>query len=54
MANLRDIAEEKGLTLGAAANRSDMEDSRYRELLRREFNLLSFEEDLKWEYIHPE
>jgi endo-1,4-beta-xylanase len=55
MSNLREIAQEKGLLIGTCVNYDAWKgDEEYRELIAREFNLLTPENVLKWGLIRPD
>jgi endo-1,4-beta-xylanase len=55
MSSLREIAKEKGLRIGTCVDYSVWkDDEEYRDLIAKEFNLLTPESCLSWKYIHPE
>lgn len=51
--SLRNLAEPNGLLVGAAVQSGWLYDPEYASLLTREFNLLTPENAMKWEVIHP-
>src|SRR5512132_2895733 len=50
---LRTLGAERGLAIGSAAGAAYLGESRYREVLGREFALLTPENELKWDTVHP-
>ena len=52
--SLRSLAEPHGVLVGASVAPGWLFDPDYSSLLRREFNLVTPENAMKWEYIHPE
>jgi endo-1,4-beta-xylanase len=50
---LRHWGGRRGIEIGTAASAAHLGDVRYGEVLGREFNLLTPENELKWEIIHP-
>lgn len=51
---LREVADRKGVAIGAAISSWTFDaDSKLRDLLAREFNTLTLENDAKWCNIHP-
>jgi len=55
MSSLREIAEEGGLRIGTCVDYDVWEkDEEYRNLVAKDFNLLTPESCLNWKYIHPE
>jgi len=50
---LRHLAEGRGLLVGASSAPSQWENPQYASLMTREFNLLTAENAMKWEVIHP-
>lgn len=55
MSGLREVAAEKGLTIGTCASYKIWKENReYRENLASEFNLLTPENELKWASIRPQ
>jgi endo-1,4-beta-xylanase len=55
MSGLREVAEEKGLQIGTCVDYSVWKDDKeYRDMVAKEFNLLTPESCLNWKYIHPE
>jgi endo-1,4-beta-xylanase len=52
---LRSLAEPRGLHIGVAVNPNPLElDRRYSQLVSTHFNAISPENEMKWEFIHPE
>lgn len=51
---LRILAERHGIYIGAAVGASQLSIDKYAETLRREFNILTTENALKFEVVHPE
>ena len=53
--SLRELADKKGVFIGAAVNVSHLEkDSEYKEVLQREFNMVAPENAMKWSMIRPD
>ena len=50
---LRTLGANRGLAIGSAASAAYLGEARYAEVLGREFGLLTPENELKWETIHP-
>ncbi|MCZ7553104.1 MAG: endo-1,4-beta-xylanase [Anaerolineales bacterium] len=53
-ASLRELASRQGRFIGVAAAPELLKDSNYSQLLAREFNLVTPENAMKWEVIHPQ
>ena len=51
---LRELAEARGMYIGAAANLRFQSDEKYAEVLGREFNMMTAENDMKFHKTHPE
>lgn len=51
---LRSVAEARGVYIGVSTGSGYFEDPRYTELLKREFDLITTENALKFEPVHPE
>jgi endo-1,4-beta-xylanase len=52
--NLRELADKKGIFIGAAVNVSHLEkDNGYKEVLQREFNMVAPENAMKWSMLRP-
>ena len=51
---LRDLAANQGIWIGSEVSDKQLRESGYRDTLRREFNLLTPENQMKWGPIHPE
>ncbi|MGQ9597591.1 MAG: endo-1,4-beta-xylanase [Thermoproteota archaeon] len=51
---LRILAERHGIYIGAAVGANQLSIDKYAETLRREFNILTTENALKFEVVHPE
>ncbi|OGM57041.1 hypothetical protein A2955_03495 [Candidatus Woesebacteria bacterium RIFCSPLOWO2_01_FULL_37_19] len=55
MISLRELADKKGIFIGAAVNVGHLEkDSEYKEVLLREFNMVAPENAMKWSTIRPD
>ncbi|MFO7794003.1 MAG: endo-1,4-beta-xylanase [Candidatus Nanohaloarchaea archaeon] len=55
MSSLREIADDRGLQIGTCVDYSVWKDDEgYRDLIAKEFNLITPESCLSWKYIHPE
>lgn len=55
MATLRETADSKNISIGACVDYNTWKkDREYRDLISREFNRLTPENCLKWEYVRPE
>lgn len=54
-APLRVLGKARGLRIGSAVNLGGLtKDSRYRDVLKREFAIGTLENEMKWSFIHPE
>jgi len=51
---LRELAANHGIWIGSAVSDKQLGESGYRDTLKREFNLLTPENQMKWGPIHPE
>lgn len=54
LAGLRDLADGRGLRLGVSLDRQWLDDPHYLQVMVREFNLITPENALKFQFIHPE
>lgn len=53
--SLRSLAQKRGIAIGPAVQLAPIQyDSNYRSILAREFNILTAENAMKFEYVHPE
>lgn len=50
---LRHVGASGGVTIGAAASTAYLGEARYAEVLGREFAMLTPENELKWDAVHP-
>jgi endo-1,4-beta-xylanase len=50
----RGLADRAGLRIGTAAQSVHLDDPGYRKLIRRQVNTITFENEAKWEVIHPD
>ena len=53
-ASLRELAEERGMLIGAGISTSHLGEATYTNILRREFNVVVAETAMRWDTIHPE
>ena len=54
MSSLRELADIRGIFIGAAVNVSHLEnDKEYEEVLQREFNMVAPENGMKWSKLRP-
>jgi GH35 family endo-1,4-beta-xylanase len=51
---LRELADKKGVTLGAAVMSDQLDDSDFTRLLVEDCNYLTPENELKWSIVHPQ
>ena len=52
--SLREVAESRGMLIGAAVRAAQLSEPAYASTLAREFNMVEPEDALKWEVIHPQ
>ena len=53
MKTLRGIAEKKKVLFGTAVDSADLSAGRMAKLIVRQSSIIGFENEMKWEYIHP-
>jgi endo-1,4-beta-xylanase len=51
---MRDLANQRGIYIGAAINPGYIKDAQYNKILASNFNILVPDGAMKWMYVHPE